>query len=258
MKKMLASLLATSALTVATLISAQSIQAQAAETIRFATEATYPPFEFVGEDNQLEGFDIDLAKAICNELKAECTFSNQSFDSLIPSLKFRRFDAVISGMDITPDRLKQVDFSGPYYENSAIFVTEKNKGLTSIEALKGHSVGVQNGSTHQQYLIEKLESQGVKVRPYDTFQNAFLDMTSGRVDTVFADTAVAREWMKERGKGQYVQAGPEVKDADYFGIGYGIAVRKQDKLKEEIDSALKKLKENGTYQKIYDKYFNKA
>ncbi|WP_257252331.1 MULTISPECIES: lysine/arginine/ornithine ABC transporter substrate-binding protein [unclassified Endozoicomonas] len=257
MKKMFASILATSALTIATaLISVQSVQAQAAETIRFATEATYPPFEYVGKDNQLEGFDIDLAKAICDELKAECTFSNQSFDSLIPSLKFRRFDAVISGMDITPDRLRQVDFSGPYYENSAAFVTHKNKGLTSIEALRNHSVGVQNGSTHQQYLIDKLESQGVKVRPYDSFQNAFLDMTSGRVDAVFADTAVANEWLAKRGEGQYAQLGPEVKDADYFGIGYGIAVRKQDNLKEKMDSALKKLKENGTYQKIYDKYFN--
>ncbi|MGI9278765.1 MAG: lysine/arginine/ornithine ABC transporter substrate-binding protein [Endozoicomonas sp.] len=250
MKKIFASILAASALTVAT------FQAQAAETIRFATEATYPPFEFVGKDNQLEGFDIDLANAICSELKAECSFSNQPFDSLIPSLKFRRFDAVISGMDITPDRLKQVDFSSPYYENSAIFVADKNKELTSIESLKGKSVGVQNGSTHQQYVIDKLESQGVKVRPYDTFQNAFLDMTSGRVDAVFADTAVAKEWLTERGKGQYAQVGPEIKDADYFGIGYGIAVRKQDELKKKFDAALSKLKENGTYQKIYDKYFN--
>ncbi|KEQ18748.1 lysine/arginine/ornithine ABC transporter substrate-binding protein [Endozoicomonas numazuensis] len=252
MKKLFASILTASVVTIA------SIQVQAAETIRFATEATYPPFEFVGKDNQLEGFDIDLANAICSELKAECTFSNQPFDSLIPSLKFRRFDAVISGMDITPDRLKQVDFSSPYYENSAIFVADKNDKLTSIDALKGKSVGVQNGSTHQQYVIDKLESKGVKVRPYDTFQNAFLDMTSGRVDAVFADTAVAKEWLAERGEGQYAQVGPEIKDANYFGIGYGIAVRKKDELKMKLDAALSTLKENGTYQKIYDKYFNKA
>ncbi|WP_252179090.1 lysine/arginine/ornithine ABC transporter substrate-binding protein [Endozoicomonas sp. 4G] len=254
MKKMFASLLATSVLTVATVI--MSVQAQAAETIRFATEPTYPPFEFMGKDNQLEGFDIDLARAICNELKAECTFSSQPFDSLIPSLKFRRFDAVISGMDITPDRLEEVDFSTPYYENSAIFIANKDEGLTSVKALKGKSVGVQNGSTHQQYLIDKLESQGVKVRPYDSVQNAFLDLISGRIDAVFADKAVAKEWLAKRGEGQYAQVGPVVKDPEYFGIGYGIAVRKHNDLKKRIDSALEKLKENGTYQKIYDKYFD--
>lgn len=251
MKKAFATFMAATALTMSV------TQAQAADTIKFATEATYPPFEFVGDNNEIQGFDIDLANAICKEIKAECTFSNQPFDSLIPSLKFRRFDAVISGMDITPERLKQIDFSQPYYENSAIFVAGKNKGFKSIEELKGKSIGVQNGSTHQSYVIDKLEKQGVKVRPYDTFQNAFLDMTSGRVDAVFADTAVAKEWLAERGESQYGQVGAEIKDPDYFGVGYGIATRKNDELKKKFDTALNTLKANGTYQKIHDKYFAK-
>ena len=255
MKKTLATLITIGALGLS--ISSAPSSAQAADSIRFATEATYPPFEFIGDNNELQGFDIDLANAICEQLKAECSFSNQPFDSLIPSLKFRRFDAIISGMDITPARLKQVDFSQPYYENSATFVAATSQGLSSVDSLKGKTVGVQNGSTHQTYIIDKLESQGVKVRPYDSFQNAFLDMTNGRIDSVFSDTAVANEWLSQRGNDKYAAVGEAVRDADYFGVGYGIAIRQDDPLKSQLDTALNTLKTNGTYQTIYDKYFTK-
>lgn len=229
-------------------------QAQAADTIRFGMEATYPPFEFMNENNELTGFDVDLANAICAELKAQCEFMNQPFDSLIPGLKFRRFDAIISGMDITPDRLKQVNFTHPYIENSAVFVAPES-GVSSIEQLKGKVVGVQNGSTHQAYLIDKLEKQGVSLRPYGSYQNAMLDMTNGRLDAVFADTAVAREWVNTQAKGKYTFVGEAVKDADYFGIGMGIATRKGDPLSDKLNKALATVRENGTYDKLIAKYF---
>lgn len=252
MKKLFAIAMTTGALALG------SFQAQAAETIRFGTEATYPPFEFLDENNELTGFDIDLAKAICTEIKAECTFSNQPFDSLIPSLRYRRFDAIIAGMDITPARQQQVDFSRPYFENSASFVAGKRKGFKSADDLKGKVVGVQNGSTFQTYMVDKFEQHGVSIRPYETVQNAFLDMTNGRVDAVFADTAVANDWLIERGGGQYGHVGEDIKDAEYFGVGYGIAVRKNDALKGRIDTALTTLKANGTWQKIHDRYFPEA
>ena len=232
--------------------------AVAQESIRFGTEATYPPFEFIDENNEITGFDIDLAKAVCKEIKAECSFNNQPFDSLIPSLRYRRFDAVIAGMDITPERLKQVDFSQPYFENSASFVAGKKQGFDSAESLKGKVVGVQNGSTFQTYMVDKFEKDGVTIRPYETVQNAFLDMTNGRVDAVFADTAVANDWLAERGENQYAQVGDAVKDAEYFGVGYGIAVRKDDPLKGRLDTALETLKKDGTWQAIYDTYFPAA
>ncbi|MCW7553806.1 lysine/arginine/ornithine ABC transporter substrate-binding protein [Endozoicomonas gorgoniicola] len=235
-----------------------SLQVQAAETIRFGTEPTYPPFEFLDENNELTGFDIDLAKAICTEIKAECTFHHQPFDSLIPSLRYRRFDAVIAGMDITPARQKQVDFSTPYFENSASFVAAKAKQFKSPDDLKGKAVGVQNGSTFQTYMVDKFEKQGVTIRPYETIHNAFLDMTNGRVDAVFSDTAVANDWLLERGKGDYGHLGKTITDAEYFGVGYGIAVRHNDPLKGRIDNALTTLKKNGTWQAIHDKYFPEA
>jgi len=100
-------------LILAALLSATAFAATAADTIRFGTSATYPPFESIGADNQIIGFDIDLANALCKQMQETCTFTNQPFDGLIPALKFRRFDVIISGMDITEERSKQVTFTQP-------------------------------------------------------------------------------------------------------------------------------------------------
>ncbi|MDG2668662.1 transporter substrate-binding domain-containing protein, partial [Vibrio parahaemolyticus] len=110
------------------LISANvAANAVAQDEIKFAMEATYAPFEYMDENNQIQGFDVDLANALCKEMDAKCSFHNQSFDSLIPALKFKRYDAAISAMDITEARLEQVNFSNAYYDNSAAFVSIKDK-----------------------------------------------------------------------------------------------------------------------------------
>jgi len=127
-------------LIIAAVLAGISVSASAAETIRFATEASYPPFEFIDAGNKIQGFDVDLANALCKEIQADCTFTNQAFDSLIPSLKFKRFDAVMAGMDITPEREKQVLFTKPYYDNSALFVAQKGK-VADVAALKGKKSG---------------------------------------------------------------------------------------------------------------------
>ncbi|MQJ26584.1 transporter substrate-binding domain-containing protein, partial [Escherichia coli] len=106
---------------IAALIAGFSLSATAAQTIRFATEASYPPFESMDANNKIVGFDVDLANALCKEIDASCTFTNQAFDSLIPSLTFRPFAAVMAGMDITPEREKQVLFTTPYSDNPALF-----------------------------------------------------------------------------------------------------------------------------------------
>ncbi|MCW1874679.1 arginine ABC transporter substrate-binding protein [Erwinia sp. INIA-01] len=235
----------------AALLATISLGASAAQTIRFATEASYPPFEFVDADNKIQGFDVDLANALCREMGAECTFSNQAFDSLIPSLKFRRFDAVMAGMDITPEREKQVLFTNPYYDNSALFVVQKGK-VASIDALKGKRVGVQNGTTHQKYLSEK--QADIQLVPYDSYQNAILDLKNGRIDAVFGDTAVVNEWLKQNPN--LAALGEKVTDKSYFGTGLGIAVRQGNtELQGKFNAALDKVKADGTYKTIYSKWF---
>ena len=222
-----------------------------AQTIRFATEASYPPFEFVDADNKIQGFDVDLANALCKEIQADCTFSNQAFDSLIPGLKFRRFDAVMAGLDITAEREKQVLFTQPYYDNSALFIVQKGK-VADLAALKGKRVGVQNGTTHQKYLTEKMSD--ITTAPYDSYQNAILDLNNGRIDAVFGDTAVVNEWLKQN---QNLSAlGDKVTDKEYFGTGLGIAVRQGNTdLQSKFNEALAKVKADGTYNTIYSKWF---
>ncbi|GLR09886.1 arginine ABC transporter substrate-binding protein [Mixta theicola] len=235
----------------AALLAGISLSASAADTIRFATEASYPPFEFVDANNKIMGFDVDLANALCKEMNATCTFTNQAFDSLIPSLKFRRFDAVMAGMDITPEREKQVLFSKPYYENSALFITQKGK-VADIAALNGKRVGVQNGTTHQKYLTDKHSE--ITTVPYDSYQNAILDLKNGRIDAVFGDTAVVNEWLKQNQN--LAAVGEKVTDKAYFGTGLGIAVRQGNSaLQEKFNAALDKVKADGTYKTIYSKWF---
>ncbi|WP_237385285.1 arginine ABC transporter substrate-binding protein [Xenorhabdus sp. Sc-CR9] len=237
----------------AALLSAITLSATAAEkaTLRFATEATYPPFEFIDENNKIQGFDVDLANAICAKINTECTFTNQAFDSLIPSLKFRRFDALMAGIDITPERQKQVDFTHTYYDNSAIFIAIKGK-VSNIADLKNRQVGIQNGTTHQKYLME--QHKEIKTVPYDSYQNAILDLKNGRIDAVFGDTAVVNEWLKKNKELSTV--GDKVTDKNYFGTGLGIAVRKGNtELLDKLNKALAEVKQDGSYDTIYKKWF---
>lgn len=238
-------------LLLASLIGLVSANVSAQQEIKFATEPTYAPFEYLDENNQMQGFDIDLANAICEELKASCSFHNQAFDSLIPALKFKRYDAAISAMDITEARLQQVAFSDAYYDNSAAFVSIEGS-VADQSALEGKRVGVQNGSTHQSFLLEQMS--GVTAVPYASYQDAFIDMKNGRIDSVFGDTAVVAEWFKKADNLAYV--GEQVTNKEYFGNGFGIAINKDNaELVTQLNQALKAVKANGTYDQIFNKYF---
>ena len=125
-----------------------------------------------------------------------------------------------------------------------------------VAQLTGKNIGVQNGTSHQSYLLEQLKDKEVKAVPYASYQNALMDLTSGRVDAVFADTAVAAEWLKSHNG--YQMVGKPVTDAKYFGAGFAIAVNKGNKaLLDSLNQGLAAIKANGTYQKLYAKYFSK-
>lgn len=238
-------------LLLATILSGMVFSATATETIRFAASATYPPFESIGANNEIVGFDMDLAKALCKQMEANCTFTNQAFDSLIPALKFKRYDAVISGMDITPERSKQVAFSQPYYANSAIVIAPKGK-FSSFADLKVKKIGMENGTTHQKYLQDKHPE--IQTVAYDSYQNAIIDLKNGRIDGVFGDTAVVNEWLKTNPN--LAAVGEHVTDPQYFGTGLGIAVRPDNTaLLEKLNKAIDAVKADGTYKAINDKWF---
>ena len=238
-------------LVLAALLTTFTFGAAAAEKISFGVSATYPPFESMDANNQIVGFDIDLAHALCKQMQAECTFTNHAFDSLIPSLKFKKYDAVISGMDITPERSKQVAFTQPYYANSAIVIAPKGK-FSSFADLKGKKIGMENGTTHQKYLQDKHPE--IQTVAYDSYQNAIIDLKNGRIDGVFGDTAVVNEWLKTNPN--LASVGEHVTDPQYFGTGLGIAVRPDNTaLLEKLNKAIDAVKADGTYKAINDKWF---
>lgn len=238
-------------LVLAAILASAAFGASSADKINFGSSATYPPFESLDASNQIVGFDIDLANALCKQMQADCTFTNHAFDSLIPSLKFRKYDAVISGMDITPERSKQVAFTNPYYANSAVVIAKKG-AFKSLEDLKGKRIGMENGTTHQKYLQDKHPE--IKTVSYDSYQNAIIDLKNGRIDGVFGDTAVVNEWLKTNP--QLGTVGEHVTDPQYFGTGLGIAVRPENQaLLKKLNDALAAIKSDGTYQKISDKWF---
>lgn len=229
----------------ASAIALASISANAQDTITFAMEPSYAPFETTNEKGEIVGFDVDIAKALCEELKATCQFKAQSFDSLIAGLKFKNFDAIISGMDITEARQKQVAFTNPYLDNSVSYVAVKGKHTP--ESAK--NVGVQNGTTFQQYLNKNAKQYNLK--PYASLQSAVLDLKNGRIDMVFGDTPVLAEWLKTEKELSFV--GDKVVDQAFFGNGYGIAVNKSNTaLLEKLNSALATIKTNGKYEQIYN------
>lgn len=237
-------------LLLAILLTGCSIGAHA-ETIRFATEASYPPFESMDASGNIIGFDIDVAKLLCKEMQATCTFQNQSFDSLVAGLKFRRFDAVIAAMDITPEREKQVLFTQSYYHNVHRFIARTGT-YTSIDQLAGKRVGVQNGSTPQKYLQQRQPQ--MNSIPYDSYQNARLDLENGRIDAVFGDVDMTGIWLTPGGKLQ--QLGDKVTDTEYFDRGLGIAVRQGNtELQQKLNAALEKVQQDGSYQAVYQKWF---
>lgn len=248
MKKIIAAIMST-------MLMLNVLHAAEIKTIRFAAEATYPPFEFIDESGKMKGFDIDIANALCQAIKAECTFSNQSFNSLIPSLKIGKFDAVISALGITKEREKQVAFTQSYYEPSGSFValTAKHYALKDME---GKTIGAQQSSTFEKYLQDKYGDK-VKIKSYASIQDAFLDLISARVEVVLADTPIAQVWLKQN-SAKYSIVEKPILDREYFGTGYGIAV-KQDNvdLLKALNAALAAIKANGTYDKITKEYFGK-
>lgn len=232
-------------LLIASTLALAALSAYAQEKITFAMEPSYAPFETTNEKGEVIGFDVDIAKALCEELQATCEFKTQAFDSLIAGLKFKNFDAIISGMDITEARQKQVSFTDPYLENSVSYVAVKGKATPET----AKTVGVQNGTTFQQYLSKN--GKQYKLKPYATLQSAVLDLKNGRIDMVFGDTPVLAEWLKTEKELEFV--GDKVVDKAYFGNGYGIAVNKSNTtLLEKLNGALAAIKSNGKYEKIYN------
>jgi polar amino acid transport system substrate-binding protein len=225
--------------------------------IRFLTEIDYPPFDYAGPDGNPAGFNVDLARMICEEIKVACTVQMRRFDTLIDALNKNEGDAVIASIAATPKTRAQVDFSDPYYRTPARFVSRKDRPLDDVrpDALAGKTVGVVGGTAHEAYLKELFTEVNLKL--YPNADAARIALKQGDVDLIFGDGISLSYWLNGTdSNGCCVFRGGPYLESRYFGEGVGIAVRRgNDLLRQAFNWALFRLWEKGRFTDLWLRYF---
>ena len=241
-------------LLVLTLVTAFAVaggQRQSSEgKIVVATDATWPPMQYINEQRELVGFDIDLMRLIAAEAGFEVEFQNTAWDGIFAGLATGQYDAVISSVTITDERRETMDFSLPYINAGQVLIVRQNQsGITTLADLRGSSVGAQIGTTGA---FEVQAAAGVELRTYDELGLAIEDLAIGRIDGVVADTPIAADFVLQnenyRGRLQIVG----VPFTDEF---YGIAVRKGNRaVLDRINAGLKVVLDSGANTQLEDKW----
>jgi polar amino acid transport system substrate-binding protein len=225
--------------------------------VRFLTETDYPPFDYAGPDGTPAGFNVDLARLICEEMKVACTVQMRRFDTLIDALNKNDGDAVIASISPTPEMRQKVDFSDPYYRAPARFVSRKDVNFDEIkpEALEGKKVAVVAGTAHEAYLKELFTE--AELHPYPSQEAAREALKKGDVDLLFGDGISLAFWLNGTDSGGCcVFRGGPYTESRFFGEGIGIAVRRNnDLLRQAFNWALFRLWEKGRFTDLWLRYF---
>jgi arginine/ornithine transport system substrate-binding protein len=228
--------------------------------LRVAVDATYKPFTYKTDSGELAGFDVDVARALCDSLKSKCVFVEQAWDGMIPGLQAKKYDVIISSMSITDERKQVVDFTGKYYSTPSCVVVKSALNLGADAAnFKGKKLGVLKASTQEKYAVGELQSAGATIVPYDAQDQVYLDIKSGRLDGTVADVVEVNGGFLSTPDGKdYACAGGRIPvefDAKYFGVGMGVALRKEDSaLRDALDAAIKTIRDNGKWKELADKH----
>lgn len=230
-----------------------------AETVRIGTEGAYPPFNYYDDNDNLVGFDIDIANALCDAAGFECEFVVQDWDGIIPGLIAEKYDAIIASMSITEERKEVVDFTDKYYNTPAKFVRKQGSGIEVTadgSGMEGLVVGVQSATIHENFLNDNF-GDIVEIVAYGSQEEANLDMVSGRVDLLMADSiALDDGFLKTDDGADFEFVGPDFNDSRWFGDGAGIAIRKgEEGLVDAFNAALAQILADGTYEEINNKWF---
>jgi polar amino acid transport system substrate-binding protein len=226
-------------------------------SIRFLTELDYPPFDYSGPDGNPAGFNVDLARLICDEIKASCTIQARPFAGLLDALNEGRGDAVIASISPTLETRQRADFADPYYRTPARFVARTDSPITDVlpERLEGRKIAVVAGTAHEAFL--KAMFTEAEVRPYPDAAAAREALRKKEVDLLFGDGISLAFWLNGSDSGNCCafRGGPFL-ESRYFGEGIGIAVRRgNDLLRLAINWALFQLWEKGTYTDLWLRYF---
>lgn len=225
--------------------------------IRFLTETDYPPFNYTGPDGLPTGFNVELARSICDEIKVACTIQMRRFDTLLDALSKNQGDAVIASFAETPQNRKKVDFSDPYYRTPARFVARRDLGITEIkpQTLEGRRVAVVAGTSHEAYM-KALFTEAV-LQSFPNAEAARAALKKGEVDLLFGDGVSLAFWLNGTDSAGCCEfrGGPYL-ESRYFGEGVGIAVRSgNDLLRRAFNWALFQLWEKGRFTDLWLRYF---
>lgn len=221
-------------------------QTQKKEVLVMGTNAEFPPFEYK-ENNEIVGFDIEIAKIIAEELGMELKIEDMAFDGLLPALQSGKVDFVIAGMTVTEDRKKNVDFSESYFNASQVIIVKKEgSAVKSKDDLSGKKVGVQIGTTGDAYLTEN--HPDVEVVRFQKGADAIMELKNGKCDAVVIDANPAKVFVEKNSDLTLLEE--QLTEEEY-----AIAVKKGSELKAQIDEILQKIKSDGRYDEIYAKYF---
>ncbi|MFZ0844401.1 MAG: transporter substrate-binding domain-containing protein, partial [Pseudolabrys sp.] len=223
----------------------------------FLTETDYPPFDYSGPDGQPAGFNVDLARLICEEIQVACTVQQRRFDTLIGALNSNGGDAVIASIAETPDMRRLVDFSDPYYRTPARFVARRGVEIDELrpEALEGKRIAVVAGTAHEAFL--KTLFTEADIHPYPNAEAARAALIKGDVELLFGDGISLAFWLNGTDSANCCEfrGGPYM-ESRFFGEGVGIAVKRgNDLLRQAFNWALFRLWEKGSFTDLWLRYF---
>ncbi|MCI0995183.1 transporter substrate-binding domain-containing protein [Pseudomonas corrugata] len=227
-------------------------------SLRMATSLGYPPFEYLGADGKMTGFEIDLGNAICAQLKRVCVWQDVEFSSMVPGLKARKFDAMLASIAVTGERKQQVLFTDKVYGSTTRLLAHKDSTLTTdFSTLIGKRIGVEQGTTNERFAKKHWQPKGVSVISYPNQDMVYSDLISGRLDgVVIVDVQAQLGFLSSERGADYELIGERIFDPQVGGDDSAIAVNKSNqKLVDELNAALAALHADGTYDQLAKKYF---
>lgn len=233
------------------------ISASENDTIQIAVEGAFPPFNYLDSANQLQGFDVEIAKALCETAKLKCEFVIQEWTTMIPSLLDKRYDAIISSMSMSAERREKVSFTQKYYDSPSVFIARKGADIagTTPDDLKDLKLGITSGTSQEAY-AQKLYGD-VSKTVFKASPDLYKGLAEGDVDIILEDKLAVYDWLANTRAGSCCEfLGGDIKDAEYFGDGAGIALRPSDsQLLAKFNAALETIQSNDIYDTINAKYF---
>ncbi|CAM4102288.1 transporter substrate-binding domain-containing protein [Lederbergia lenta] len=221
------------------------------KTYTVATDSNFKPFEYKNpKTGELEGFDIEIIEEIADRAGFKVKFETMDFDGVLAGLQSGRFPIGIAGMSITEERKESIDFSIPYYDSGLVMMVPNDSDIQSIDDVDGKKIGSRQGSTSQAYLQE---NTGAKVEAFPEIVTAYMDVKEGRLDGALYDLPNVLYYMNQEGDDKLKTVGDVLE-----GQSYGIALKKDSEIVDDVNQALESMIADGTYAKIYEKFFGEA